>query len=252
MFKKHLPVIILLSIYAISWIVLIGIFTKESKNGNTEVKSFSSSEILALNEEEKNNKENEETVNQNNNKQELVLSSGEEEIVANNSKVSQAEAKAKPTKITEIKKAEPKGTIAIKEPTVVTNNYKGYETIGKIEAPSIGLDLPILKYQSVAGMEIAPCLVYSKGEFNKSGLMYITGHNYRNGKLFSNNNNLKLGDTITVTLLDGSKRSYKVTDKFTTSPSDVSYLKEEADGSPKVILQSCTDDERSRIIIIAK
>ena len=187
MFKKHLPVIILLSIYAISWIVLIGIFTKESKNGNTEVKSFSSSEILALNEEEKNNKENEETVNQNNNKQELVLSSGEEEIVADNSKVSQAEAKAKPTKITEIKKAEPKGTIAIKEPTVVTNNYKGYETIGKIEAPSIGLDLPILKYQSVAGMEIAPCLVYSKGEFNKSGLMYITGHNYRNGKLFSNN-----------------------------------------------------------------
>ena len=68
----------------------------------------------------------------------------------------------------------------------------------------------------------------------------------------NNNNNLKLGDTITVTLLDGSKRSYKVTDKFTTSPSDVSYLKEEADGSPKVILQSCTDDERSRIIIIAK
>ena len=134
----------------------------------------------------------------------------------------------------------------------VATNYKGYDTIGKIEIPKTGLNLPILSRQTIGGMELAPCYTYSTGSLNENGKTLICGHNYRNGKLFSNNNKLQVGDRIFVTSLDGQKVEYVIYSKELLIPEDVSYFDVRESEKPQIILSSCTDDEEKRVVIIAK
>ncbi len=133
----------------------------------------------------------------------------------------------------------------------LSSKYKGHTTIGRIQIPKTGVNLYILKNQTVEGMEIASCLIYNTGELNKSGNNVIVAHNYRNGKLFSNNNKLKVGDKIYITTLDGKKVTYTIYKKFVTTPEDVSFYKRETNG-PEITLSTCSNDEKTRIIILAK
>lgn len=130
--------------------------------------------------------------------------------------------------------------------------YKGYNTVGKIEIPQTGVDIPILNQVTVGGMKHAPCLLYATGELNQNGNNLIVGHNFRNGTIFSNNKNLKLGDKIYVTTLDGNRVEYTIYDKFITTAEDVSYIKRDTNNKPEITLSCCTDDDEYRIIILAK
>jgi LPXTG-site transpeptidase (sortase) family protein len=109
----------------------------------------------------------------------------------------------------------------------------------------------ILSNQTVGGMEIAACQLYTTGELNKSGKTLIVGHNYRNGKLFSNNNKLNIGDTIKITTLDGIVKTYTIYNKIITTPEDVSFLINESE-VPEIILSCCSDDNVKRIVIMAR
>lgn len=128
----------------------------------------------------------------------------------------------------------------------------GYDSIGKIEIPKTGVNLPILSTVSVSGMEVAPCLLYSTGKLNESGNNMIIGHNFQNGKLFSNNKNLQIGDKIYITSSDGSRVEYTIYNKFMTTPEDVSFIRRDTNNKPEITLSCCSDDEQSRIIILAK
>ena len=132
------------------------------------------------------------------------------------------------------------------------SKYKGFPTIGKIEIPKTGLNIPILSNVTVKGMEVAPCLLYSTGELNQNGNNLITGHNYKNGTIFSNNKNLQIGDKIYITSLDGKRLEYTIYNKFTTTPDDVSYLKRDTNNKPEITLSTCATDNRYRIVILAK
>lgn len=136
--------------------------------------------------------------------------------------------------------------------TSVLTEYKGFTTAGKIEIPQTGVDIPILNQVTVEGMKNAPCLLYSTGELNQNGNNLIVGHNFRNGTIFSNNKNLKLGDKIYVTTLDGSRVEYTIYNKFVTTAEDVSYIKRDTNNKPEITLSCCTDDDEYRIIILAK
>ena len=122
---------------------------------------------------------------------------------------------------------------------------------GKIEIPKTGVNMPILANQTVGGMEIAACMLFSSGSLNNSGKTLITGHNYRNGKLFSNNNNLQVGDLIYITTLDGKMLEYTIYNKIITNPEDVSFLMNKSE-DVEIFLSSCTDDDINRIVIMAK
>lgn len=84
-------------------------------------------------------------------------------------------------------------------------NYNGYNSIGRVQIPKTGVNLPILSDISVGGMEVGACVVYSTGSLNQTGNTLIATHNYKNGKLFSNNYKLEVGDIIYITSLDGKK-----------------------------------------------
>lgn len=134
----------------------------------------------------------------------------------------------------------------------IATEYKGFTTVGKIEIPQTGLNIPILNQVTVKGMENAPCLLYATGELNQNGNNLIVGHNYRNGTIFSNNKNLNLGDKIYITTLNGNRMEYSIYDIFITTAEDVSYIKRDTNNKPEITLSCCTDDDENRIIILAK
>lgn len=137
------------------------------------------------------------------------------------------------------------------KPTI-PRQYMGFNSLGNIEIPKTGLNIPILETVTVKGLEVAPCILMKTGELNQSGNTLIVGHNYRNGKLFSNNKKLEPGDKIIVTNLDGVVKTYSIYQKFVTTAEDVSYLKREITDKPEITLQCCTDYGDDRIIILAK
>ncbi len=133
--------------------------------------------------------------------------------------------------------------------TIVEKQYKGFETVGKIEIQKTGLNLPILSQVTVQGMEVAPCLLYSKGEINQSGNTVIVGHNYNN--IFSKNKNLEKGDKISITTLDGQKVTYTIYSKFRTTPDEVDYLARKIGDKPEITLSTCTESDKYRLVILA-
>ena len=134
--------------------------------------------------------------------------------------------------------------------TTVVSQYQGLSTIGKIEIPKTGVNMPILSKVTVKGMEIAPCLLYSTGTMNISGNHLIVGHNYNN--IFSKNKNLQIGDKIYITTLDGNRLQYTIYNKFFTSPEDMSYMKRDTNNQPEITLSTCTEDDNTRLILSAK
>lgn len=128
----------------------------------------------------------------------------------------------------------------------------GQTSIGNIEIPKTNVNLPILSNITVAGMEVATCLMYSTGSLNVSGTTVIIGHNYCNGKLFSNNNQLQKGDKIFITTTDGNRREYTIYDKFITTDDDISYLERNTTNEAQITLSTCTNNEEKRIVILAK
>lgn len=125
-------------------------------------------------------------------------------------------------------------------------------SIGTIKIPKTNVNMKILSNVSVAGMETDSCFLYSTGTLNKDGNTVIVGHNYRNGKLFSNNNKLQIGDIINITTLDGTTVTYKIYSKFVTTPEDVSFYRRDTNNKPEITLSCCSDDEKTRIIILAR
>lgn len=140
------------------------------------------------------------------------------------------------------------------EPTPIssTSSISANQTsIGTIEIPKTGVSLPILQKVSVSGMEVATCYLYSTGAININGTTIIVGHNYCNGKLFSNNKKLQIGDKIYITA-NGIKKEYTVYDKFITTEEDISYLDRNTSNEPQIALSTCTDNEEKRLVILAK
>lgn len=129
--------------------------------------------------------------------------------------------------------------------------YKGYDVAGKIEIPSIKVNLPILTVATDSSMKVAVGILYGVG-LNQIGNTVITGHNYRNGALFSKNDNIKNGDEIFITDVMGVRIKYIVFNKYYTTSTDFEYATRDTAGSREITLQSCTDDGRSRIIVCAR
>lgn len=127
-----------------------------------------------------------------------------------------------------------------------------YNSVGRVQIPKTGVDLPILSDISAGGMETGACIIYSTGSLNQTGNTLIATHNYKNGKLFSNNYKLEIGDVIYISSLDGKKIKYVIYDKFITNPQDLSYIRRNSGSEPGIALSCCTDDEQNRIVILAK
>ena len=133
-----------------------------------------------------------------------------------------------------------------------TKTYKGFPWVGTIEIPKTELKSPVLQDSSKNAIKVAVG-IYDGPGLNEIGNTTIAGHNYRNGTFFSNNKNITEGDKIYITdFASGKKVTYIVYKTYITTPEDSSYLDRDTEGKREISLTTCTDDSKSRIIVLAK
>ena len=128
--------------------------------------------------------------------------------------------------------------------------YKGYAVNGKIEIPRIDLEYPILE-ATVDTIMVAVGFIYGPG-LNEVGNNVIIGHNFRDGRFFSNNDKLSIGDKIYITDLSNRRLEYKITKKYITDANDFSYAVRDTKGKREISLSTCTDDVSGRLVIWAE
>lgn len=132
--------------------------------------------------------------------------------------------------------------------------YKGFNTIGTIEIPKIGISYPVLQDPPTPKkLETAIVALYPQdAELNSVGNVVLVGHNYRNGQFFSNNKKLANGDKIYITDLNGNKVTYVVYSVYQTSQSDTESYNRDTNGKREITLSTCTDASNDqRILVLA-
>ena len=129
--------------------------------------------------------------------------------------------------------------------------HKGYNVEGKIQIPAINLQYPILEKVTPSSIETAVAILYSENGLNQPGNTVISGHNYRNGSFFGNNDKLKLGDKVYITDNSGTKLKYNIYNIYETSPDDGDFIMRDTNGKREISLQTCTDNSKGRLIIWA-
>ncbi|MCD8330170.1 MAG: sortase [Lachnospiraceae bacterium] len=105
----------------------------------------------------------------------------------------------------------------LREMTVVT--IDGWDYIGTLSVPSLGLELPVMAEWSYEGLEIAPGR-YSGSVFTDD--LVIAGHNYR--RHFSPLKSLSAGELIVFTDMDGVAWYYEVLRLETLAPTQVEEM----------------------------
>lgn len=134
-----------------------------------------------------------------------------------------------------------------------TKFYKEYPMIGTIKIEKTKVDYPILLDVSPGALEVAVGVMYPNNpKLNEPGNVVIIGHNYRNGKFFSNNKNLVIGDKIKITDLTGRTLTYTIYEINQTTETDTEYITRDRGGSTEISLSTCTDDGKGRLVILAK
>lgn len=131
--------------------------------------------------------------------------------------------------------------------------YKGYNVLGTIQIPKTNISYPVLEKPARKALEIAVAALYPRDAvLNSKGNVVIIGHNYRNGKFFSNNKKLSNGDKIYITDLDNNKVTYIIYKIFEAGENDTSFYNRDTNGAREITLSTCTDDGTKRTIIFAK
>lgn len=131
--------------------------------------------------------------------------------------------------------------------------YKEFVMLGYITIPKTNVKEPILDVVTPESLNTAVAALYpSNPQLNQVGNVVIIGHNYRNGKFFSNNNKLSVGDKIMIKDNTGTELTYTIYQKFQTTEQDTSFYTRNTNGKAEITLSTCTDDSKARIIILAR
>ena len=129
----------------------------------------------------------------------------------------------------------------------------GYIMLGYITIPKTDVKYPILDSVTPEALETAVAALYpSNAQLNQPGNVVIIGHNYKNGRFFSNNKKLTVGDKVRIKDNTGTELTYTIYEKFETTPEDTSFYARNTNGAIEITLSTCTDDSKARTIILAR
>lgn len=117
----------------------------------------------------------------------------------------------------------------------------GHRYIGYLSMPTVELELPIMSDWSYEKLTIAPCRYY--GTLRGKDLVLLA-HNY--DRHFGRLNDLKVGDSVYFTEMDGTVTAYKVVARDILDP----YAVEEMTaGLYDMTLFTCTYGGQSRVTV---
>ena len=133
------------------------------------------------------------------------------------------------------------------------DTYKGFKKAGVIEIPKINLNYIIVSEVDSDSIEVAIAIQEQvSAGLNKVGNTVLVSHNYKNGTLFSNINNLVKDDKIYITDKTGTKQRYTIYDIYTTGTGDSEYMERDTNGQKEITLVTCTNETKSKLVICAK
>ena len=128
--------------------------------------------------------------------------------------------------------------------------YNGYNVVGIINIPKLGIEFPILDITNDDSMKVSVTKFWGNN-VNDIGNFTIVGHNNLDGTMFSNTKKLKIGDEIVLTDLSGKTLKYRIFDKYIIEPNDVSCTESVNKDQREVTLITCTNGRRNRLVIKA-
>lgn len=127
------------------------------------------------------------------------------------------------------------------DPELPVVELDGYEYVGYVSIPAIGIDLPVMSEWSYPRLKIAPCRQFGS---SRTDDLVIAAHNYEShfGKLTS----LTAGDSVTFTDMDGIVNEYVVNKVEVLDPHSV----EEVEHSGyALVLYTCTYGGKTRVTV---
>ena len=166
----------------------------------------------------------------------------EENIVENNITNIEVNNEKQNVSQTNYKKQEPYKNIP--------QNVDGYEVIGKLEIPKIELTTYILSETSKDTLNTS-VTKFCGPKVNGVGNFCITGHNYKNDRMFGNLRKLEINDKIYLTDIYDNKVEYAVYDIYKVKSKEVGCLSQETKGEREITLITCTPGAIKRLIIKA-
>lgn len=122
-----------------------------------------------------------------------------------------------------------------------TQTIKGYDYIGVLAIPALGLELPVMSTWDYTRLRIAPCR-YTGSVYQDN--MTICAHNYASH--FGTLKKLQVGDSVTFTDVEENVFSYTVTALETLAPSAVEEMTE---GDWDLTLFTCTIGGATRVTV---
>lgn len=117
----------------------------------------------------------------------------------------------------------------------------GYEYIGVLTIPALGLELPVMDRWDYTRLKLAPCLYYGSAE---TGDMVIAAHNYDGH--FGRLSQLAIGDQVLFTDMDENTYAYQV-GNMEVLPPDATEQMIESDWD--LTLYTCTYGGKNRITV---
>ena len=117
----------------------------------------------------------------------------------------------------------------------------GIDYIGVLKIPALEMELPVISEWNYSNLKTAPCRYSGSAYLNN---LIICGHNYPShfGKL----KNLREGDRVTFTDMDGNVFTYKMVERETLMPTSIDAME---NGDWDLTLFTCTVDGQSRVTI---
>lgn len=115
--------------------------------------------------------------------------------------------------------------------------------LGTIKIPSVDIDIPLWDDATIVSLRYGAGRLKGTADPGQEGNMVILGHRMRAaGKLFHSLGEVKIGDTIEISGIDGSKYTYKVDTIYeAVDPADLDKYIDIDDGTGKqVTLVTCT------------
>jgi sortase A len=117
----------------------------------------------------------------------------------------------------------------------------GYDYVGYLAIPALGLQLPVMADCDLTRMGIAPCRQFGSTWTDD---LVIAGHNYR--QHFGEIQTLGAGDAVQFTDMDGNEISYLVREIRLVKPGDVDKAK---NSGYDLVLYTCTYGARYRVLV---
>lgn len=118
-------------------------------------------------------------------------------------------------------------------------NIDGYDYIGYVSLPTLGLYLPVMAEWDYPRLKIAPCRYTGSTETND---LVIAAHNY--SRHFGTIKTLQTGDDVTFTDMSGVTSHYKVVEVDVLNPMAVEEM---TSGEFDLTLFTCTYGGQSRV-----